>query len=94
MADLHLCCVVPKAIVKVHKVDDVRFAHESISNKFACGHSFDELIKDSNRGRLQPLRQRLMNLEMIAWPGNGLFALNNRRLFCLQRHQHVLGSRH
>ena len=54
MAGVDLFCMVTEAMVTVHKDDDVRFAHESISNKFISGRSFDDLIRDLDRGRLHP----------------------------------------
>ena len=54
MAGVDLFCMVPEAMVKVHKDDDVRFAHESISNEFVSGRSLDDLIRDLDRGRLHP----------------------------------------
>ena len=82
-------CVVqpPNEIVKVVRVDDVRHTHDSISRKFKDGQSFADLINDLNHDRLDPLRESFLKLEVVEWPGQGLFALNNRRLFCLKRHQ-------
>ena len=78
----------------VVKVDDVRHTHDSISKKFACGKSFDELIGSLDRGRIDPLKDTFLKFEVVERLGQGLFSINNRRLFCLELHQeHVRRSR-
>ena len=73
-----VCVVQPRnEIVKVVRVDDVRHTHDSISRKFKNGESFADLINNLNHGRLDPLRESFLKLEVVEWPGQGLFSLNN-----------------
>ena len=56
-----------------------------LQKQLACGKSFEELISGLDYSQLDPLRESCLNLEVVKWPGQWLFALNTRQLFCLKQ---------
>ena len=66
------CVVQPRQdIVKNVKVDDVCHTRDSVANMFASGRSFDDLIGDLDRGRLDPLREGFLELEQLSQDEEG-----------------------
>ena len=78
---------------KVVKVDDLRFTHDTVSNRFSNGRSFHELVSGLDSGAIDAMTAPFLHLEAFHWPRKGYYSVNNRRLLCLKRHQdHVRSS--
>lgn len=69
-------------------VQDIHYSHDSIKRSFNDGRSYEALIGQLNRGEVDPLQSPGGFLRLQVWRFKGkLISQNNRRLFCLKRHQ-------
>ena len=72
------------------KVGLIEYTQESIGQCFKDGRSLEALISDLDHSRVDPCSCEQLRLEVIERHGR-FFSNDNRRLYCLKRHQEHMG---
>lgn len=72
-------------------VGNVHYTQASCSNRLSTGQTLEEMIRELDQGRYDPLKADFLRLEGVMLKLiNGTFRLfsnDNRRLYCLKQHQ-------
>lgn len=71
---------------RVVKVSDLFFSQTSIRHNFKNGKTLKELVDELLNGKVHPLYDKFLRLEVVCFDGK-LHSLNNRRLKCLKIYQ-------
>ena len=75
------------------KVGQIEYTQESIGECFKDGRSLEALISDLDHSRVDPCSCKDLQLEVIERDGK-YFSNDNRRLYCLKRHQEHMDQEH
>lgn len=71
---------------KVARVSELRYASDTISNRFWDGRPLKDLVRDIQQKKIDVLHHENLILDCVALPlQKELYCLNNRRLWCLKQ---------
>ena len=71
-------------------MDKLEYTQENIGRKFRCGSTLEDLIRDLESGKVDPLQHPNMRLEVVRKFVDGreiVYSNDNIRLYCLKQYQ-------